>query len=219
MEYLTGLSLADLVERHGPLPAGRVIYLLRQACEALAEAHGAGLIHRDLKPANLFAARRGGKDDVTKVLDVGLVKRATPGESIALSREGLSTGTPQFMAPEQVTGEPTLDHRCDLYALGGVAYALLTGRPPFEGDSASREMIAYARDLVVPPSKHRPDVPEDLERVVLRCLAKAPADRFPDAESLGDALSACEAAGTWDAKKAESWWKKFEPEATHDPTL
>src|SRR5262249_46056506 len=126
MEYLRGLSLADLVERHGPLPTGRVIYLLRQACEAPSEADAARLIHRDLTPANIFAAEGGGRFDFVKLLDFGLVKPTTSDPDDAdLSREGAITGSPLFMAPEQATGERAPDARSDLYALGAVAYFLL----------------------------------------------------------------------------------------------
>ncbi|MGE5755408.1 MAG: serine/threonine-protein kinase [Planctomycetaceae bacterium] len=208
MEYLRGLSLDDLVERYGPLPPGRVIYLLRQASEALAEAHAAGLIHRDLKPANIFAAERGGRHDFVKILDFGLVKTlaADPAEA-KLSREGSITGTPLYMSPEQALGDPT-DARSDLYSLGAVTYYLLTGRPPFPGESATRVMLAHARDPVPPPSQIRPDVPEDLERIVLRCLAKPPSERFQDAESLERALAACAAAADWDAHQAARWWRE-----------
>jgi serine/threonine-protein kinase len=207
MEYLRGLTLEDLVARHGPLPAGRVVYLLRQACGALAEAHGAGLIHRDLKPGNLFAARRGGLFDVAKLLDFGLVKPQDEDDRDAgMSREGFVRGTPQYMAPEQVTGGRQVDGRCDLYALGGVAYFLLTGRPPFDGPSAVAVMIAQARDPVEPPSRCRAEVPADLEAVVLRCLAKDPAGRYADAEALERALAGCAAAADWDAARAASWW-------------
>ena len=184
MEYLHGLSLDELVERHGPMPPGRVIYLLRQACEALAEAHAAGLIHRDLKPANLFAARRGRRYDFLKVLDFGLVEVVAARHEVGPSRERAVCGTPQYMAPEQITGDRAIDRRCDLYALGGVAYTLLTGRPPFAGETAAEVMKAHVRDPVVPPSHHRPDIPPDLEQVVLRCLAKDPDGRFQGAEEL-----------------------------------
>jgi serine/threonine-protein kinase len=207
MEYLPGLSLAELVGRHGPLPPERVVYLLRQVCGALHEAHAAGLIHRDIKPSNIIAARRGGLDDVAKLLDFGLVRPAATAEAAHLSGEGQILGTPQFMAPEQATGGRDLDERSDLYALGAVAYYLLTGRPPFDGESGIAVLIAHARDPVVPPSRVRPEVPEDLERVVLRCLAKDPADRFPNAGSLERALGACESAAEWDPDRAARWWR------------
>jgi serine/threonine-protein kinase len=213
MEYLPGLTLDDLVSRHGPLPAGRVIYLLRQACEALSEAHAAGLVHRDIKPANLFAARRGRRFDLTKVLDFGLVKAASAAGPDSLARRGKTAGTPQFMSPEQVQAEATLDARSDIYAMGAVAYALLTGRPPFDAPTSVQVMIAHVRTPVEPPSTLQPDVPADLERAVLRCLAKDRADRFPDARALAEALAACDAAGEWDAQRAELWWHQHEPDA------
>src|SRR2546423_6863854 len=104
MEYLPGLTLTELVERHGPLPPGRAVYLLRQVCGALREAHAAGLIHRDIKPSNIFAARRGGMDDVAKLLDFGLVRPAETSRAPHLSEEGQILGTPMFMSPEQATG-------------------------------------------------------------------------------------------------------------------
>ena len=156
----------------------------------------AGLIHRDIKPSNIFAARRGGMDDVAKLLDFGLVRPAAAGRAAHLSGEGQILGTPQFMSPEQAAGGRELDERSDIYSLGAVAYYLLTGRPPFEGESGIQVLIAHARDQVVPPSRDRADVPEDLERVVLRCLAKDPAERFPDAEDLERALGQCACAGT-----------------------
>ena len=206
MEYLPGLSLAELVERHGPLPPGRAVYLLRQVCQALREAHAAGLIHRDIKPSNIFAARRGGMDDVAKLLDFGLVLPAATAVAPHLSEEGQILGTPLFMSPEQATGGRELDERSDIYSLGAVAYYLLTGRPPFDEGGGIGVMIAHARDPVVPPSRVRAGIPEDLERVVLRCLAKDPADRFPDAESL-EQLGECACAGDWDQDRAARWWQ------------
>ena len=207
MEYLPGLSLADLVEQHGALPPGRVVYLLRQVCLALREAHSAGLIHRDIKPSNIFASRRGGIDDMAKLLDFGLVLPMSRAGVPQLSGEGQILGTPLFMSPEQATGEHELDERCDIYALGAVAYYLLTGRPPFDEADGMQLMIAHARDPVVPPSEICAGIPQDLERVVLRCLAKSPADRFPDSLSLERALSACACVADWDQDRAALWWR------------
>jgi serine/threonine-protein kinase len=206
MEYLPGLSLDDLLKRHGPLPAERVVHLLRQACQGLREAHEAGLIHRDIKPGNIFASKRGGLYDVVKVLDFGLVKPVRENRSVQLSHEGGISGTPLYMSPEQARGESDLDARSDIYCLGAVAYALLTGSPPFDGTNPVEVMIAHARDEVVWPSRRQRDVPADLERVVLRCLAKRPEDRFPDVESLGKALADCAAADRWTQQHAARWW-------------
>ena len=206
MEYLPGLSLEELVERYGPMPPGRAVYLLRQLCGALREAHAVGLIHRDLKPSNIIAARRGGRDDVAKLLDFGLVR---PAEAPAadLSAEGQILGTPLFMSPEQAAGDRELDQRSDLYSLGAVAYHLLTGRPPFNGVGRLAVLIAHAHNPVVPPSLILPGIPEDLEHVVLRCLAKDAADRFADAESLERALRECACSGDWDQDRAARWWR------------
>ena len=207
MEYLPGLSLEELVERHGPLPPGRVVYLLRQVCQALREAHAVGLIHRDIKPSNIIAARRGGMDDVAKLLDFGLVRPAATAPAADLSAEGQILGTPLFMSPEQATGDRELDERSDIYSLGAVAYHLLTGRPPFNGAGGMAVLIAHARDPVVPPSLILAGIPEDLEHVVLRCLAKDAADRFADAESLERALGECACSGDWDQDRAARWWR------------
>jgi serine/threonine-protein kinase len=211
MEYLPGLSLQELVDRHGPLPPGRIIYLLRQACEALREAHEAGLIHRDLKPPNIFAAHRGARYDVAKLLDFGLVKPTREEDSPVLTREGMVTGSPLYMAPEQVTGAYAPEPRTDIYAMGGIAYFMLTGRPPFPGSDSMAVMVSQARDPVVPPSQLRRDVPADLEQVILRCLEKNPQNRFQTAESLAQALSACSDAAGWSAEQAQAWWQASEP--------
>ncbi len=207
MEYLKGLNLAKLLKRHGPLPPGRLVYLLRQVCGALRELHDAGLIHRDIKPSNLFAARQGGLGDVAKLLDFGFVLPAASLGEATLTQEGQILGTPLYMSPEQARGGHDLDERSDLYALGAVAYHLLTGRPPFQAKGRSAVLIAHARDPVEPPSRVRPGIPEDLERVVLRCLAKLPDERFPDDEALEHALGACACAGDWDQARATRWWQ------------
>ena len=157
------------------MPPARVIYLLRQACDALREAHDSGLIHRDIKPANLMAAYRGGHYDVTKLLDFGLVKTLSEDDSIHLSQEGTVAGSPLYMAPEQVMHNQPPDRRTDIYGLGAVAYFMLTGRPPFLGDNADG---GHGCPCPRPGHSRRrrsgPSIPADLEAVVLRCLAKKP---------------------------------------------
>jgi eukaryotic-like serine/threonine-protein kinase len=206
MEYLRGMSLSELVRRDGPVPPGRVIYIFRQVCAGLAEAHGLGLVHRDLKPGNLFLAVRGGEADVAKVLDFGLVKLTRDPDAAELSREMTVSGTPMYMAPEQAIGDRSLDTRADIYALGAMIYYALTARPPFTGETPFIIMMAQARDPVVPPAQVNPGVPADLEQVVLRCLAKKPSDRFPSVKALGDALAACASAPEWGPNRAEAWW-------------
>ena len=210
MEYLPGLNLQELIERYGPLPAERVVHLLRQVCHALREAHQVGLIHRDIKPGNVFAAKRGGLYDVVKLLDFGLVKPVRENPSASLSQEGGISGTPLYMSPEQARGQSDLDGRSDIYSLGAVAYALLTRRPPFEGRNPIDVVIAHARDEVVWPTKHEMSVPADVERVVLRCLAKRREDRFQDVQSLEQALTECAAADHWKQRDAARWWQEHE---------
>jgi serine/threonine-protein kinase len=178
----------------------------------LREAHGIGLIHRDIKPGNIFVAQRGGLYDVAKLLDFGLVKPVAETPSARLTQEGAISGTPLFMSPEQARGHDDLDARSDIYSLGAVAYAMIAGHAPFDGSNPLEVMIAHARDDVAPPSQLHADVPADLERVILRCLAKRPEDRFQDAESLEQALAECAAADQWTQSHAARWWKE-RPEA------
>lgn len=211
MEYLPGLSVADLVAKYGPLPAGRVIHLLRQTCEALSEAHEIGLIHRDIKPANIFAAERGGNYDVAKLLDFGLVKPVTAETDVQLTQEGACVGSPLYMSPEQATVQRETDARSDIYSLGATAYFALTGKPPFEGKNPLQLVVAHSRDPVVPPSQIRSDVPLDLERVILKCLEKEPEKRYQSALELCEALGECGDALRWDSRTAAEWWRERVP--------
>jgi serine/threonine-protein kinase len=207
MEYLPGLSLAELVEKHGPLSPARAVYLLTQTCDALGEAHGRGLIHRDIKPGNIFAAQRGGYFDVAKLLDFGLAKPiASDATPVQLTQDGGITGSPLYMSPEQALGDSEPDARSDIYSLGAVAYFLLTGVPPFEGDKPIKLILAHAHDPVVPPSRLRSEIPSDLEQIILRCLAKKPDDRFESVSELRQALADCGVNG-WGADDARAWWQ------------
>jgi eukaryotic-like serine/threonine-protein kinase len=217
MEYLPGLSLEALLQRHGPLSAERVVHLVRQVCQGLREAHAIGLIHRDIKPGNVFAAQRGGLYDVAKLLDFGLVKPMAENPSARLTQEGGISGTPLFMSPEQARGRSDVDARSDIYSLGAVAYALLTGRPPFDGSNPMDVLVAHIHEDVVPPSQHQPDVPADLEGIILRCLAKRPEHRFQDVDGLEQALSECVAANQWTQSHAARWWREHEQDQPSAP--
>jgi serine/threonine-protein kinase len=213
MEYLPGLTLDQLLERHGPLPAERLVHLLRQICQGLREAHSIGLIHRDIKPGNIFAAQRGGLYDVAKLLDFGLVKPVADLSSPRITQDGAISGTPLYMSPEQASGHGNVDARSDIYSLGAVAYTMLTGLPPFDRPTPMGVIIAHSRDDVTPPSRFQADVPADLEAIILRCLAKRPEDRFQNADSLEQALSECAAADRWTQTDAARWWHEHEHES------
>jgi serine/threonine-protein kinase len=216
MEYLPGLSLQELVDRHGPMPPGRVIHFLRQLCAALQEAHGIGLIHRDIKPSNVIACQRGAVRDVAKLLDFGLVVQnvglGSQDDSGKLTIQGTILGSPPFISPEQAMGKSHthIDSRTDIYSLGGLGYFLLTGQPPFVRESAMALLVAHLHDPVLPPRELRPDTPHDLEDVLLKCLSKNPQDRYPDAISLDKALAACGAADYWDSEQAACWWSSLD---------
>jgi serine/threonine-protein kinase len=202
MEYLPGENLERLVERHGPLPAARVVHFLRQIARALREAHGIGLLHRDIKPSNVLACERGGVYDVAKLLDFGLVQGSGLGkDGDRLTVIGAIVGSPPFMSPEQASGKP-LDLRSDIYSVGTLGYYLLTGKPPFPRDTPMQMLMAHAYDAVPPMF----GVPPDVDAVIRRCLEKDPANRWQDAGSLEKALAACACADAWTEDLAESWW-------------
>lgn len=211
MEYLPGMSLAEMVERHGPLAPARGIYLLLQVCDALREAHQSGLVHRDIKPANIFVSQQGGVYDVVKVLDFGLVKPIAGDQSVHLTTDGMLAGSPLFMSPEQAVGDASTDARSDIYSLGASAYYVLTGQPPFRSDNVLKLVIAHTNEVPAPPSQHSGDIPPDLERVVLKCLAKDRSERFQSIIELQSALAQCEAAGQWSREKAAEWWLSRQP--------
>ncbi len=221
MEYLPGMTLAELIESHGPMPPARAVHLLRQACNGLREAHAQELIHRDIKPGNIIAAFCGGLFDIAKVVDFGLVELRSEAPLKTWNTDAMFSGSPLFMAPEHALGGAAADPRSDIYSLGAVGYYLLTGRPPFEGTKAIKIVIAHAHDPVIPPTALRPEIPLDLELVILRCLAKAPSDRYESVEALEEALSKCSVADQWRGSEAADWWRTHEPGviADHARTL
>jgi serine/threonine-protein kinase len=213
MEYLDGLNLSQLVATDGPQPPARVVHILRQVCGALAEAHAVGLIHRDIKPANIILSERGGMPDVAKVVDFGLVKSFEPTAShadIEATQANVLVGTPLYMSPEAIRGDTALDGRSDLYALGAVGYFLLTGTPVFPATSHVEVFAHHLHTAPESPSvRSKTHIPEDLERVILRCLAKRPSDRYDNAKALQHAVDRCAEHSPWDADVALQWWAAF----------
>jgi hypothetical protein len=207
MEYLDGLNLDDLVTRFGPIPEARVVYLLRQVCGSLAEAHASGLVHRDVKPANIFLTRRGGMYDFVKVLDFGLVKAVASEENANFTNPNAVTGTPLYLSPEAINHPEQVDARTDVYAIGAVGYFLLTANPVFSGRTIMEICMKHVKEAPEPPSARggRPVSP-DLEALLLSCLAKERASRPADATGLLHALEACIVQGMWTAADAAAWW-------------
>jgi len=208
MELLSGLDLGDLVEKFGPQPEGRVINILTQVCNSLAEAHGLGLIHRDIKPSNIFISDRGGVPDYVKVLDFGLVRdyRNVANDP---DKDGFA-GTPWFMAPEMIQNPAASDPRSDLYALGGVAYFLLTGKMVFTNESASEVLHRQLNEIPASPSAitDNPISPE-MEQIILECLEKDPARRPDSALALATRLAECPTANDSTPHERAGWWATF----------
>jgi len=207
MEYLDGLDLDKLVKQHGALEPARAIHILAQVCGALAEAHARHLIHRDIKPANIVLTDRADEPDVVKVVDFGLVK--TLAADATESRSDAITGTPMYLSPEAITTPEAVDERTDIYALGAVAYYLLTGRDVFSGETVVEVLSRHMLQEPQPPSIHlAKPLPSDLEQLVLQCLAKEPAARPPSAASLRASLLACADASRYERADSLSWWRE-----------
>ena len=207
MELLDGMDLEKLVASDGPQPPERVIHIVRQAARGLNEAHGIGLVHRDIKPANVFACRHWGEPDAVKVLDFGLAKNnAAP--SMEVTAHDAVLGTPLYISPEALKSGDLVDVRSDIYSLGAVAYFMLTGEPVFTGSSTVAVCIQHLHSAPVAPSERLGrSLPADLEAIVLRCLAKSAAERYPTAAELERALAACAVSAEWSAERALAWWQ------------
>jgi serine/threonine-protein kinase len=220
MELLEGMDLDAFVEQYGPQSAARTVHLLRQVCASLAEAHAKGLVHRDIKPRNLMLCRLGYSFDFMKVLDFGLVKIGRGEIDTKLTMNGVTTGTPAYMAPEIALGGENVDARADIYALGCVAYWLLTGRLVFESGSAVEMALAHVRETPVPPSQRTElPVPGALDRVILACLEKDPHKRPQTVRDLDRMLAACDSGDSWTAEHAEQWWRRHLPSASLTPVM
>jgi len=206
MEYLAGSNLQDLVETHGPMPPGRVVFVLRQLCGAPTEAHAIGLVHRDIKPSNVILCNRAGLHDIAKLLDFGLVRMTSADVREArLTAVGVVFGTPAYMSPEQAAGATSVDRRSDIYSLGALACFLLTGEPPFARANVMQTLAAHLHDHVEHIPRDAGGVPDDLEKVILRCLQKHPGDRFSETSDLEAALAGCRSSGEWTQLQAAAW--------------
>jgi tRNA A-37 threonylcarbamoyl transferase component Bud32 len=216
MEMLSGRDLETLVREFGPLPADRVMFLMRQVAHSLADAHARGMVHRDIKPANIFVCRMGLEYDFVKVLDFGLVKLRdrAQGETL-LTLDHTTTGTPAYMAPEIAVGETDVDRRADVYALGCVAYYLLTGQLVFEADTPMKMLMQHVHAQPVPPSQRTElPIPAEVDELVLACLQKDPNRRPQNAEELFRLACGCRTCGGWDQAEARRWWEAHLPDLT-----
>jgi serine/threonine-protein kinase len=191
MEYLEGNDLAEEMNRRGQLPISETLDYVLQACEAVSEAHMAGIVHRDLKPANLFLSRRSDGSRVAKVLDFGISKSVVPGSTSDPSLTGTSTimGSPLYMSPEQMRSARDVDVRTDVWSLGTILFEAIAGSPPFAGESVPQICAALLHDPPAPMRNFRPDVSPELEKIILRCLAKDREDRWASVGELAHALA------------------------------
>ncbi len=207
MEYVEGTNLEDLVQGSGQQPADRVIHILMQACGSLDEAHHVGLVHRDVKPANIMLCRRGGIYDTVKVLDFGLVTELTPADGDTTNPQGI-IGTPRYMSPESIQNPAMVDRRTDIYALGLIGAYLLTGKHLFDSKTTQAICAMQLFSVIDSLRELESSIPEDLERVLLACMHKDPADRPATAADLARQLAACADAGRWTDEQARGWWQE-----------
>jgi serine/threonine-protein kinase len=211
MELLEGVDLQTLVERFGPQPSERVCHVLMHACHSLIEAHERDFVHRDIKPGNIFTCAMGGDYDFVKVLDFGLVLDRHP-TAEELEDDQRFVGTPSVMAPEMVRFQAPVDARADLYALGCVAYFLLTGTRVFEASTRHDMLVMHAHQRPIAPSKRAGlRVHDALEALVMSCLEKNPNRRPQTARELLERLRALHFEYPWTDERARLWWKQQLP--------
>lgn len=190
MELLHGNELEHEMERRGPLPVGEAVGYVLQAVDAVAEAHAAGIVHRDLKPTNLFLAQRADGSRIVKVLDFGISKSLVAGRSreVALTRTAAFVGSPLYMSPEQMRSARDVDARADVWALGAILYAMVTGQLPHPGNSLPEVCVAVMNNTPRPMKDFLADVPDELQAIVSKCLAKEPVHRYSSVAELAEQL-------------------------------
>jgi serine/threonine-protein kinase len=209
MEYLEGVSIDEAVRRSGPMPVARVVHALLQVCGSLAEAHAHGWVHRDVKPQNLLLTVRGGRHDVVKVLDFGIVKQVRNPDTRDITQYSRVLGTPLYMAPERLRNPADADARADLYALGAVAWFALAGRAAFEAQT-EHDIVYRVLNEPAPRLAHAvPGVPAALDDLVARCLAKDRGDRPGAIDEVLEALARLSREHPWTEAQARAWWEEF----------
>ena len=209
MEYLEGLSLADLVERYGPVPPARTAFILRQACASLWEAHSCGLVHRDIKPQNIMLCDIRGERDFVKVLDFGLVKQIGGGDTRDLTAHMRILGTPLYMSPERIRNPADADTRADIYALGAVGFFLLTGKRLFETETEHDLTYHVLHEIPRLASECSPfAVPAELDALIGRCLEKEAAKRPQSIAEMASVLDGVLVHQPWRREQIEGWWKQ-----------
>jgi serine/threonine-protein kinase len=209
MELLDGGTLEAVVTSDGAQAPGRVVRILEMVAGGLAEAHELGIIHRDIKPANIFLCRQGGELDIAKVLDFGLVKVVEGPEHENVTRDGVVTGTPQYLAPEALTDPDSIDGRSDLYSLGAVGYYLVTGQQVFSGNIVEICGHHLHTEPKPPSARLGCELSADLEALIMQCLAKKPADRPQTAREIRDRLAEIRDVPRWRQADAKAWWQEY----------
>jgi len=212
MELLAGISLEELIKKHGPIPPERVIHILMQACHSLAEAHDRGLIHRDIKPANIFLCHHGLEFDFVKVLDFGLVKHT--GEKVegdfGITQIGTFIGTPAYGSPEMASGNEVVEATSDIYSLACVAYWMLTGRTVFKAPSIPMMLVKHLNEEPKPSSSYsRQGIPAALDELILECLSKDAEQRPQSVKVVNARLKQIECAAEWTQESAKDWWTQY----------
>jgi eukaryotic-like serine/threonine-protein kinase len=207
MQFLKGLTLHEVVARSGHQPIGRTLFILRQVCDALAEAHSLDLLHRDVKPQNIMLSLDPSVGDWAVMFDFGLAKPLQPDTSVYQTSETIWSGTPMYMAPERFRQPGVMDPRSDIYSVGCIAYYLLSGRPPFiESDPESLFALILTEHPIGIRIHRGEDVPAEINEWIAKCMAKRADDRFRTIEEASRVLDQLRVAHPWSVDEARVWW-------------